>query len=111
MCDVSCVALFIVPSVNIPLSRTCELIKADGFHVVVNNHNVWLLRSHTELRRDRTTPLCCVPWQVTVHCVLVINGVHNVVDICVSNFGFILLLTGSPFTKLSQFLPLLPSPG
>ena len=59
MCDVSCevsilVALFIVPSVNIPLSRTCELIKVDGFHVVVNNHNVWLLRSHTELRRDRT---------------------------------------------------------
>ena len=48
MCDVSCevsilVALFIVPSVNIPLSRTCELIKVDGFHVVVNNHNVLLL--------------------------------------------------------------------
>ena len=85
MCDVSCevsilVALFIVPSVNMPLRWTCELIKVDGFHVVVNNHNVWLLRSHTELRRDRTTPWCCVPWQVTVHCVLVINGVHNVVD-------------------------------
>ena len=50
MCDVSCevsilVALFIVPSVNIPLSRTCELIKVGGFHLVVNNHNIWLLRS------------------------------------------------------------------
>ena len=26
------------------------------FPVVVNNHNVWLLRSHTELGMDRTTP-------------------------------------------------------
>ena len=57
MCDVSCevsilVALFIFPSVNIPLSRTCELIKVDGFHVVVNNHNVWLLQSHTELAQE-----------------------------------------------------------
>ena len=58
MCDVSCevsilVALFIVPSVNIPLSRTCELIKVDGFHVVVNNHNVWLFLQTKKDKKDK----------------------------------------------------------
>ena len=78
MCDVSgevsiFVAFLSVSCVNVPLSWTGEFIQVDYFLVVVNDHNVWLLRSHTELRRDRTTPWCCVPWQVTVHCVLFIN--------------------------------------
>ena len=48
MCDVSgevsiFVAFLSVANVNIPLSWTCELIQVDGFLVVINNHNVWLL--------------------------------------------------------------------
>ena len=78
MCDVSgevsiFVAFLSVSCVNVPLSWTGEFIQVDYFLVVVNDHNVWLLRSHTVLRSDSTTPLCCVPWQVTVHCVLFIN--------------------------------------
>ena len=59
MCDVSgevsiFVAFLSVSCVNVPLSWTGEFIQVDYFLVVVNDHNVWLLRSHTELRRDRT---------------------------------------------------------
>ena len=48
VCDVSgevrvFVGLLKVPCVNVPLSWTCELIQVDGFLVVINNHNVWLL--------------------------------------------------------------------
>ena len=54
MCDVGgevrvFVGLLKVSGVNVSLSWTCELIQVDGFIVVVNDHNVWLLYSHTEL--------------------------------------------------------------
>ena len=78
MCDVSgevsiFVAFLSVSCVNVPLSWTGEFIQVDYFLVVVNDHNVWLFCSHTELRRNRATSWCCVPWLVTVHCVLFIN--------------------------------------
>ena len=57
MCDVSgevsiFVAFLSVSCVNVPLSWTGEFIQVDYFLVVVNDHNVWLLCSHTELRRN-----------------------------------------------------------
>ena len=66
MCDVSgevsiFVAFLSVSCVNVPLSWTGEFIQVDYFLVVVNDHNVWLLRSHTELRRDRTPPGAVCP--------------------------------------------------
>ena len=78
MCDVSgevsiFVAFLSVSCVDVPLSRAGEFIKVDCLLVVVNDHNVRLFCSHTDLRRNRTTSWCRVPWQVTVHCVLVIN--------------------------------------
>ena len=52
MCDISGeVSIFIaflsVSNVDIPLGWAGELIKVDGFFVVVNDHNVRLLSSHT----------------------------------------------------------------
>ena len=57
MCDVSgevsiFVAFLSVSCVNVPLSWTGEFIQMDYFLVVVNDHNVWLLCSHTALRRN-----------------------------------------------------------
>ena len=62
MCDVSgkvCifVAFLSVSKVNVPLSRTGEFIQVDNFLVVVNDHNVWLFCSHTELRSVRKSVL------------------------------------------------------
>ena len=78
MCDVCgevsiFVAFLSVSSVNVPLSWACKFIKVYVFLVIVNDHNVRLLRSHTELRWNRTTSWCRVPRQVTVHCVLFID--------------------------------------
>ena len=82
MCDVSgevsiLVAFLKVSCINIPLSWACQFVQVDGFLVVVNDHYVGLWCSHTELRWNETTSWCCVPWQVTVHCVLFINRIHN----------------------------------
>ena len=74
------VAFLSVSCVNVPLSWASEFIKVDCLLVVVNDHNVRLLCSHTKLRRNRTSSWCSVPWQVAVHCVLFINRVHNVID-------------------------------
>ena len=65
MCDVSgevsiFVAFLSVSCVNVPLSWTGEFIQVDYFLVVVNDHNVWLLCSHTELRLScETTTIQC----------------------------------------------------
>ena len=58
MCDICgevsiLVAFLRVSSVNVPLSWAGELIKVDSFLVIVNDHNVRLLRSHTELRWNK----------------------------------------------------------
>ena len=57
MCDVSgevsiFVAFLSVSCVNVPLSWTGQFIQVDHFLVVVNDHNVWLQWSHTDLRGD-----------------------------------------------------------
>ena len=41
-----------ISSVNISLRWTRELKQMDGVFVVINDHNVWLQWSHTDLRGD-----------------------------------------------------------
>ena len=41
-----------ISSVDISLRWTRELKQMDGVFVVVNDHNVWLQWSHTDLRGD-----------------------------------------------------------
>jgi len=60
MCDICdevsiFVAFLRVSSVNVSLSWAGKFIKVDCFLVIVNDHNVRLLRSHRELRWDRAT--------------------------------------------------------
>ena len=52
------VAFLSVSCVDVPLSRAGEFIKVDCLLVVVNDHNVRLFCSHTDLRRNRTTSWC-----------------------------------------------------
>ena len=79
--EVSIFVAFIgVALVNVPLSWAGEFIKVDLLIVLINDHNVWLFCSHTDLRRNGTTSWCRVPRQITVYCVLFIDRVHNIID-------------------------------
>ena len=67
MCDICgevsiLVAFLSVSCVNVPLSWAGEFIKMDRLLVDINDHNVRLFCSHTELRRNRATSWCRVPW-------------------------------------------------
>ena len=56
--EVSIFVAFIgVALVNVPLSWAGEFIKVDLLIVLINDHNVWLFCSHTDLRRNGTIDL------------------------------------------------------
>ena len=57
-----------------------QLKQMNSFLLVVNDHNVRLLSSHTKLRGDRAPSIGCMSWQVTENCKFTIHRVHNIAD-------------------------------